>query len=398
MNDVVIASAARTAIATFGGSLASFSAPNLGAVVIKNAIERASVKPEEIDEVLMGMVLQGGVGQAPARQAAIFAGIPHEVGATTVHKVCGSGMKSVMLATQAIRLGDSDIVVAGGMESMSNAPYYLFNARNGFRMGHNKVIDGMIHDGLWDPYNDMHMGMCGEVCAEEYKISREAQDEFAINSYQKAIEAQKSGKFVKEIVPVVIPQKKGDPISFVTDEEPGNVKFDKIPTLKAAFKKDGTITAANASKLNDGACAMVLMSAVTAAKRGVKPLARIHGYAAFGQAPAWFTTSPAGAIKQAIAKTRKTDGSPLKLEDIDLFEINEAFSVVGLVNIQLLGVDASKVNVNGGAVALGHPIGASGARILTTLAYALEDRNKKWGVAGICLGGGEAVAVVIERI
>ncbi len=398
MNDVIIVSAARTAIGSFGGSLASFSAPKLGAVVIKAAIERAGVKPEEVDEVLMGMVLQGGAGQAPARQSAIFAGLPNEVGATTVHKVCGSGLKSAMLATQAIRLGDSNIVVAGGMESMSNAPYYLLNARNGFRMGHDKVVDGMIHDGLWDPYNDMHMGMCGEACADEYSIGREAQDNFAIQSYQRALDAQKAGKFVSEIVPVTIPQKKGDPIIFSEDEEPRSVKFDKIPALKSAFKKDGTITAANASKLNDGACALVLMSASTATSRGLKPLARVHGYATFAQAPVRFTTSPAGAIKQAIAKSRKSDGSPLTLEDIDLFEINEAFSVVGLVNVQLLGISADKVNVNGGAVALGHPIGASGARILTTLAYALHDRQMRWGVASICLGGGEAVAMVIERL
>jgi acetyl-CoA C-acetyltransferase len=398
MKEVVIVSAVRTPIASFGGSFASLSGPKLGAIAIKAAIERASIAPNEVDEVLMGMVLQGGVGQAPARQAAIFAGIPHEVGCTTVHKVCGSGLKAVMLGVQAIQTGDSDIVVAGGMESMSNAPYYLLNARNGFRMGHDKVVDGMIHDGLWDPYNDMHMGMCGEVCAEEFKLGREAQDDFTIQSYNRAIEAQKAGKFNKEIVPVEIAQKKGDPIKYLEDEEPRNVKFDKIPTLKPAFKKDGTITAANASKLNDGACALVLMSAETAAKRGLKPLARLHGQAAFGQAPQWFTTAPAGAIKKAIAKTRKNDGSPLSLDDIDLFEINEAFAVVGLVNVQILGVSADKVNVLGGAVALGHPIGASGARILTTLIYALEDRNKKWGVASICLGGGEAVAMVVERL
>ncbi len=398
MNDVVIASAARTAIGSFGGALASLSGPKLGAEAIKAAINRASVKPEEVDEVLMGMVLQGGVGQAPARQAAIFAGIPPEVGATTIHKVCGSGLKSVMLGTQAIRLGDSDIVVAGGMESMSNAPYYLLNARNGLRLGHDKIIDGMIHDGLWDPYNDMHMGMCGESCAEEYNIGREAQDNYAIVSYKRAIEAQKNGKFTSEIAPISIPQKKGDPVVFSEDEEPRAVKYDKIPTLKSAFKKDGTITAANASKLNDGACALVLMSSATAKSRGVTPFAKIHGYAAFGQAPVKFTTSPAGAIKAAIAKTRKGDGSPLTLADIDLFEINEAFSVVSLVNIQLLDLDPTKVNVNGGAVALGHPIGASGARILTTLVYALADRNKKWGVASICLGGGEAVAVVVESL
>lgn len=397
MRDVVIVSAVRTPIGSFGGVLAGLPAVRLGAAAIKGAIERVGVQQSEVDEVLMGMVLQGGAGQAPARQAAIYAGLPNEVGCTTVHKVCGSGLKAVMLAVQAIQLGDSDIVVAGGMESMSNAPYYLFGARNGYRMGDGKLIDGMIYDGLWDPYSDMHMGMCGEACAEEYKIDRKAQDDFTILSYQRALDAQRAGKFAREIIPVAIPQKKGDPIVVAEDEEPKNVKFDKIPALKPAFKKDGTITAANASKINDGGCAVVLMSAETAAKRGLKPLAGVHGQAAFGQAPQWFTTAPAGAIRKALKKSRKADGSPLKLEDIDLFEINEAFAVVGLVNIQLLGISADKVNVHGGAVALGHPIGASGARILTTLIHALEDRDKKWGVAGICLGGGEAVALVVER-
>jgi acetyl-CoA C-acetyltransferase len=398
MKEVVIVSAARTPIGSFGGALSSMPAVRLGAAAIKAAVERAGLQPKEVDEVLMGMVLQGGVGQAPARQASIYAGLPHEVPCTTVHKVCGSGLKAVMLGAQQVMLSESDIVVAGGMESMSNAPYYLLNARNGLRMGNDKVVDGMIHDGLWDPYGDMHMGMCGEICAEEYKIDRKAQDDFAIMSYQRALDAQKAGKFIKEIAPIEVPQKRGDPILFSEDEEPKNVKFDKIPTLKAAFKKDGTITAANASKLNDGGCALVLMSAEVASKRGFKPLARVHGQAAFGQAPQWFTTAPAGAIKKALEKSHKSDGSSLKLDDIDLFEINEAFSVVGLVNQKLLNIPSDKINVNGGAVALGHPIGASGARILTTLIYALADRNKKWGVAAICLGGGEAVALVVERI
>jgi len=398
MKEVVIVSAVRTPIGSFGGALASLPAVKLGAAAIKGVIDRVSVKPEEVSEVLMGMVLQGGAGQAPARQAAIYAGLPHSVPCTTVHKVCGSGLKAVMLGAQQIMLGEADIVVAGGMESMSNAPYYLLNVRNGLRLGNDKVVDGMIHDGLWDPYNDMHMGMCGEVCAEEHKISRQEQDDFAILSYQRALEAQKAGKFVKEIVPVAIPQKKGDPVLFSEDEEPKNVKFDKMLSLKPAFKKDGTITAANASKLNDGACAVLLMSAEEAAKRGLKPLARVHGQAAHGQAPEWFTTAPAGAIEKAVAKTIKADGTPLKIKDIDLFEINEAFAVVGLINQKMLKIPSDKVNVNGGAIALGHPIGASGARILTTLVYALQDRGKKWGVAGICLGGGEAVALVIERI
>ena len=397
MSEVVIVSAVRTPIGCFGGALASLSAPKLGAVAIKGAVARAGIKPEEIDEVLMGIVLQGGVGQAPARQAAIYAGLPKSVPCTTVHKVCGSGLKAVMLAAQAIRLGDAKVVVAGGMESMSNAPYYLFGARNGYRMGDNKVVDGMIFDGLWDPYSNQHMGMCGEICASEHKISREAQDAFTVQSYKNAIAAMDAGKFNAEIVPVEIPQKKGDPIIVKEDEEPKKVKFDKIATLNPAFKKDGTITAANASKLNDGASALVLMSAEEAKKRGLKVLATVHGQGGFAQEPEWFTTAPAEAIKRAAAKSQKKDGTPLTVEEIGLFEINEAFSVVGLVNIQLLGIDPAKVNVNGGAVALGHPIGSSGARILTTLVHAMQDRQVNWGVAGICLGGGEAVALVVER-
>lgn len=398
MRDVVIASAVRTPIGCFNGSLSSVPAVKLGAAAIKAAIEKAGVKPEEVDEVLMGMVLQGGVGQAAARQASIFAGLPSSVPCTTVHKVCGSGMKSVMLGSQMIQLEESSIVVAGGMESMSNAPYYLFQARSGYRMGDGKLVDGMIFDGLWDPYNNMHMGMCGEVCAVEYKLTREMQDEFAIESYKRSLAAIESGKFKNEIVPVEIPQRKGDPVLVTADEEPGKVKFDKIASLKPAFKKDGTVTAANASKIDDGASALVLMDADTAAKRGVKPLARIHGHAGFAQAPEWFTTAPAEAIKRAIAKTKKADGSTLKLNEVGLFEINEAFAVVGLVNIQLLGLDPAKVNVHGGAIALGHPIGSSGARIIVTLINAMIDRNQQWGVAGICLGGGEAVAVVIEKL
>jgi len=397
MRDVVITSAVRTPIGSFNGSLSALPAVRLGAAAIKSSIERAAVKPEEVDEVLMGMVLQGGIGQAPARQAAIYAGLPYSVPCMTIHKVCGSGLKSVMLGAQSIMLGESNIVVAGGMESMSNAPYYLFNARSGYRMGDGKLVDGMIFDGLWDPYSNMHMGMCGEICADEYKISREAQDEFAINSYKKAIAAMEGGKFKNEITVVEIPQRKGDPIVVSEDDEPRKVKFEKIPSLRAAFKKDGTITAANASKINDGASALVLMDSETADKRGAKPLARLHGQGVFAQDPQWFTTAPAEAIKRAVAKTKKPDGSQLMLDEIGLFEINEAFAVVGLVNINLLGIDSAKVNVNGGAVALGHPIGASGARILTTLVYAMQDRNIHWGVAAICLGGGEAVALVVEK-
>jgi len=398
MQEVVIVSAVRTPIGSFGGALASVPAVKLGATAIKEAVERANVKPDEVDEVLMGMVLQGGIGQAGARQASIYAGLPSSVPCMTIHKVCGSGLKSVMLGAQQIMLGESDIVVAGGMESMSSTPYYLFKARTGYRMGDGKLVDGMVFDGLWDPYSNQHMGMCGELCAEEYKITREVQDEFAIVSYKKAQAAQAVGKFDTEIVPVEIPQRKKDPIIFNEDEEPKKARFDKIPTLRPAFKKDGTVTAANASKINDGASALVLMSAETAEKRGIKPLARIHGQGVFAQDPEWFTTAPAEAIRRAIKKTKKNDGSELTLDDIGLLELNEAFSVVGLVNIQLLGIDPAKVNVNGGAVALGHPIGCSGARILTTLTHAMIDRQVQWGAAGICLGGGEAVALVIEKI
>ncbi|MCF7809846.1 acetyl-CoA C-acyltransferase [bacterium] len=398
MSNVVIVSAARTPIGSFNGSLSAVPAVKLGATAIKAAVERAKLKPEEVDEVLMGMVLQGGVGQAGARQASVYAGLPYSVPCMTIHKVCGSGLKSVMLGAQSIMLGESDIVVAGGMESMSNAPYYLFNARGGYRMGDGKLVDGMIFDGLWDPYNNMHMGMCGEVCAEKYDFSREDQDAFAIDSYKKAIAAAEAGKFNNEICPVEIPQRKGDPIVISEDEEPKKVRFDKISQLRSAFKKDGTITAANASKINDGAAALVLMSEETAKKRGLKPLARIHGQGVHAQEPEWFTTAPEKAIRNAVAKTKKADGSNLSLDEIGLFELNEAFSVVGLVNTKLLGIDAAKVNVNGGAVALGHPIGCSGARILITLVNAMLDRGVDWGAAGICLGGGEAVALIVEKL
>ncbi|MDP8238252.1 MAG: acetyl-CoA C-acyltransferase [Candidatus Hatepunaea meridiana] len=398
MRDVVIVSTARTPVGSYLGSLSSVPAVKLGGIAIKAAVERAGIKPEEVDEVLMGMVLQGGIGQAGARQAAVAAGLPYSVPCMTVHKVCGSGLKTVMLGAQQIMLGESDIVVAGGMESMSNTPYYLFKARNGYRMGDGKLVDGMISDGLWDPYNNMHMGMCGELCAEKYDFGREAQDNFAIDSYKKAQAAIEAGKFDNEIVPVEIPQRRGDPIVVSEDEEPKKVRFDKIAKLRSAFKKDGTITAANASKINDGGSAMVLMSAETAEKRGLKPLARIHGQGVHAHEPEWFTTAPNQAIRNAVAKTKKADGSQLTLDDVGLFELNEAFSVVGLVNIQLLEIDPAKVNVNGGAVALGHAIGNSGTRILITLVNAMIDRDVQWGCAGICLGGGEAVALVIEKV
>ena len=396
MHEVVITSAVRTPIGGFNGSLSALPAVKIGGTVIKATIERSAVKPDEVDEVLMGMVLQGGIGQAPARQASINAGLPYSVPCMTVHKVCGSGLKSVLLGAHSIMLGESNIVVAGGMESMSNAPYYLFNARNGYRMGDGKLVDGMILDGLWDPYNNMHMGMCGEICAEEYKVDRQAQDDFAISSYKKAIAAMEGGKFNNEIVSVEIPQRKGDPVIVSEDDEPKNVRFEKIPSLRSAFKKDGTITAANASKINDGASALVLMDAENAKNRGIKPLVRLHGQGVFAQDPKWFTTAPAEAIKRAVAKTKKADGSQLTLDDIDMFEINEAFAVVGIVNINLLGVDPAKVNVNGGAVALGHPIGASGARIFVTLLYEMQKRKVQKGLATLCIGGGQGIACTVE--
>lgn len=388
--EVVIVSAVRTPIGSFGGSLAGIPAPKLGAIAIQAAVERAGIDKNTIDEVIMGCVLQGGMGQAPARQAMRFAGLPDSVQAMTIHKVCGSGLKSIMLAAQAIAVGDAEIVVAGGMENMSLTPYYLMQARTGYRMGDGKVVDGMIFDGLWDPYNNMHMGNCGEICAEEFKITREMQDEYAVESYKRAQKAVKEGVFKPEIVPVEIPQKKGDPIFFADDEEPGKGNPDKFSALKPAFKKDGTVTAANASSINDGASALVVMSADKAKEIGLKPLAKIVGQASFAQDPVWFTTAPAGAIKKALTKTG------LKTSDIDLWEINEAFSVVAIVNNRLLELDAGKVNIRGGAVALGHPIGASGARILTTLLYAMKDTGAKRGCASLCIGGGEASALIVE--
>ncbi|MBI5475918.1 MAG: thiolase family protein [Ignavibacteriales bacterium] len=390
--EVIIASACRTPIGSFGGVLSSFPAPRLGAHVIQEAVKRANLKPEQIDEVIMGCVLPSGMGQAPARQAAIYGGLPTSVECMTINKVCGSGMKAVMLASQAIITGDADIVVAGGMESMSNVPYILDKARNGYRMGNGQVIDGMIKDGLWDPYKDFHMGNAGELCAKECDFPRNVQDEFAIQSYQRAIEAQKNGYFKDEIVPVPIPQKGSDPTIIAEDEEPKKVKFDKITTLKSAFQTDGTITAANASKINDGAAALVVMSKEKADQLGVKPLARIIASGSVAKQPEWFTTAPADAMAKVLKKANLTK------DQIDLFEINEAFSVVTLVVNKILGLDPNKVNVNGGAVALGHPIGASGARILVTLLYALKQRNLKRGMASLCIGGGEASAIIIEIV
>jgi acetyl-CoA C-acetyltransferase len=389
--EVVIASAARTPIGSFQGALASVPAVKLGAIAIKAALERAGVEGRELDEVLMGMVLPAGVGQAPARQAAKAAGVPDSVGALTLNKVCGSGLKAVMLAAQAIRAGDGEIFVAGGMESMSNVPYLLPGARDGLRMFNKTLIDGMVHDGLWDPYNDFHMGNAGDLCARECGISRDRQDEFAAESYRRAQHAVSEGLFAKEIVPVSVPQRKGDPIVVDKDEEPFRGNIAKLPSLSPAFGKNGTITAGNAPSINDGAAALVVMSREQADKRGIKPLATIKGYAGFAQAPEWFTTAPAGAMQALLDKTNT------KVDDVDLWEINEAFAVVALANQDKLGIKSDRINVRGGAVALGHPIGCSGARVLVTLLHALEAQDKRRGIASLCLGGGEAVALMVER-
>ncbi|HEY1958731.1 MAG TPA: acetyl-CoA C-acyltransferase [Polyangiaceae bacterium] len=388
---IFIASAARTPIGSFLGALAPVTAPKLGATAIRGALSRAKLDPKTIQEVFMGNVLTGGVGQAPARQALIFAGIPNTVPATTVGKVCGSGLQAVVLGARTIALGENDLVVAGGMESMSNAPYYVFGARAGFRMGNQSMVDGMIHDGLWDPYNNVHMGSCGDLCAKEYKLSREAQDEFAKESFRRALAAQKEGMFDAEIEPVEVPQRKGDPVAVKLDEGPGKSDPSKFSALKPAFSKDGTITAANASSINDGASALVLASEKAMKEHDLQPLARITGWSAAAQDPQWFTTAPAKAIEKVCSKLS------IKPGDIDLYEINEAFGVVTMVCAQLAGIGLDRVNVRGGAVSLGHPIGASGARILTTLLYAMKDQNKKRGLATLCIGGGEAVAVVVER-
>ncbi|TDI84911.1 MAG: acetyl-CoA C-acetyltransferase [Caldithrix sp.] len=391
MKEVVIASACRTPIGSLQGTLSSLPGPKLGSIVIKEALQRAGIGGQDVSEVIMGEVLPAGVGQAPARQASIGAGIPNSVPCMTINKVCGSGLKSVMLAAQAIMVGDADIVVAGGMESMSNAPYLLSKARTGYRLGHGELIDSMIKDGLWDVYNDYHMGLAAELCASECNVPRAAQDEFAINSYKKAIDAQRNGYFKDEIVPVEIPQRKGDPILVTEDEEPGRANFEKIPTLRPVFKKDGTVTAANASSINDGAAACVVMSKARAEKLGIEPLATIVAQASAAKAPEWFTTAPADAMKKIL------DRANLKLEEIDLFEVNEAFAVVNLAVAGELGIDLEKMNIHGGAVALGHPIGASGARILTTLLFAMKRYHKKRGLATLCIGGGEASAVIVER-
>ncbi|MHB8206278.1 acetyl-CoA C-acyltransferase [Mucilaginibacter sp.] len=391
MKEVVIVAATRTPIGSFGGSLSPFSATQLGSFVIKSVIEKSGLKPEHIQEVYMGNVLSANLGQAPATQAAIFAGLPY-LPATTVNKVCASGMKAIMLAATSIASGENDIVLAGGMESMSNVPYYLDKARNGYRLGNGQIIDGLVKDGLWDVYNDYHMGSAAELCATDCHISREEQDAYAIESYKRAQAAQSAGKFRDEITPVELKDKKGDVILFEDDEEPRSVKFDKIPSLKPVFKKDGTVTAANASTLNDGAAAVILTSREKADELGIKPIARVVAYADAQQAPEWFTTAPSKAIPLALHR------AGLSGNDIDYYEINEAFSVVAIANNQNLKLDPKKVNVNGGAVAMGHPLGASGARIVVTLLNVLQQNGGKYGAAGICNGGGGASAIVIENL
>lgn len=392
MKNVFILSACRTPIGAFNGTLSSLTAPQLGAIVIKESVKRANISPEHISEVIMGNVLVAGEGQAPARQATIFAGLPNSIPCMTINKVCGSGLKAVMLGAQAIISGDADVVVAGGMESMSNTPYLLDRARTGYGFGHAQLIDSMIKDGLWDVYNNYHMGSAAELCARECNITREMQDEFAITSYRRALESLDKGRFNDEMIRVEIQQKKGDPIIVSEDEDIRKIKFDKVPALKPAFDKNGTVTAANASSLNDGAAAIVIASEEMTQQLNLTPKARIIAQASAAKAPEWFTTAPADVIQKVLQKAN------MSIDDIDLFEINEAFSVVSVAVNQILGLDPNKVNVHGGAVAMGHPIGASGARILTTLLYAMEQRNAKRGCAAICIGGGEASAVIIERI
>ncbi|HET6923726.1 MAG TPA: acetyl-CoA C-acetyltransferase [Anaeromyxobacteraceae bacterium] len=389
--EVVIVGAARTPIGSFLGTLSAVPAPRLGAVAIKGALQRAGVDPAQVDEVVMGNVLQAGVGQAPARQAALFAGLPESIPCWTMNKVCGSGLKAVISGAQAIALGDAEVVVAGGMESMSNTPYYAKSLRTGARMGNAELVDGMVSDGLWDVYNQVHMGLCAEDCAARHGISRSAQDEYALESTRRAMEAQKKGLFQAEIVPVEIEGRKGEKTAVADDEGPKLAKPEKIPSLRPVFKKDGTVTAANASSINDGAAAVVLMSAERARKDGRPALARLGAWGGAARAPMQFTDAPADAVKKVLGR------AGLSAKDVDLWEINEAFAVVSIANNRLLGLDGRTVNVRGGAVVLGHPIGASGARILVTLLHAMKDEGKKRGLASLCIGGGEAVALVVER-
>ena len=391
MENVYITSAVRTPIGSFQGTLSSLTGPQLGAHVIKEALKQSLLIPEQVHECIMGEVLTAGVGQAPARQAAIYAGLPPSVTCMTINKVCGSGLKAVMLGADAIRLNPDLIVVAGGQESMSQTPHLMENSRQGYRMGSVPLVDSLIKDGLWDPFNNWHMGNAGELCSKEHHFTREAQDEFAINSYKKAQSAQANQYFKNEIAVLTLPSKK-ETLLIEKDEEPGNAKFDKMATLKPAFDKQGTITAANASKLNDGASALVLMSESQIKSKSTKPLAKIISYTSFAQDPKWFTTAPVGAIKNALNKAH------LQTKDIDFWEINEAFSVVTMVAAKELQISADRINPHGGAVALGHPIGASGARVLTTLVHALHTHKKRYGLATLCIGGGEAVAMIIEKM
>ena len=391
MKEVVIVSAVRTPMGSFGGSLSGFSATQLGGFAIKGAIDKVNLNPSLINEVFFGNVLQANLGQAPARQCSIYAGIKNDVPATTINKVCASGMKAIMLGAQSIKCGDNDIVVVGGTESMSNVPHYVEKVRTGQKLGDLKLKDGLVHDGLTDVYNQTHMGLCAEICAEDMNISREAQDEFAIESYRRSKEAWEKKLFEDEIVPVTIPQRKGEPIHFEEDEEFKNVKIDKIPNLRSVFKKEGTITAANASTINDGASALILMSADKAKSLNIKPLAKIVSYADASHEPEWFTTAPAKALPIALKKAN------LDINDIDYFELNEAFSVVGIANKKLLNIDSDKVNCFGGAVSLGHPLGNSGSRIVVTLINVLNKKEAKLGAAAICNGGGGASALIIEK-
>jgi acetyl-CoA C-acetyltransferase len=392
MKEVVITGAARTAIGSFMGSLADVTAPKLGAAAIGEAITRGGIEGKDVEQVIMGNVLSAGIGQAPARQAGIFAGIPVSAGALTVNKMCGSGLKAVMLAAQSVATEEFDVVVAGGMESMSQAPHILKKSRTGYRLGHETLYDHILVDGLLDAYKGIHMGNCTEILCKEYGISRDEQDAYAAESYNRALGAIKEGRFKKEVVGFSIPQRKGDPVVFDVDEEPGRGNVSKLPSLKPVFDKNGTVTAGNASTINDGAAAVVVMSAEGAKKRGIKPLARIVGYTTASREPEWFTVAPVDAIGNLFRKTG------VDKDKIGLFEINEAFSAVAIAALKGLGLDPAKVNVNGGAVSLGHPIGASGARILTTLLYAMAERNERYGVASLCIGGGEAVAMLVERV
>ncbi len=391
MQQVVILSAARTPIGSFQGALASLRAPDLGARALAGAFERAAITPADIEQVYMGCVLPAGLGQAPARQAALGAGCPSSTGAVTINKVCGSGMRAVMSAANDLRCGDFKLVAAGGMESMSRSPYLVPGARDGMRLGNGRLLDSMIHDGLWDAYKDVHMGSCAEICAGHYEISREQQDAFAEQSYRRTMESAAAGRFDDEITAIEVAQRRGAPITVDSDEEPSRADFAKMPKLRPAFDQDGTITAANASKINDGAAALVLTTAEHAARLGREPIARLVAQSTFAHDPEWFTTAPVTAVRNVL------DRAGLGVADIDLFEINEAFAVVALAAIRELELDPSRVNVNGGAVALGHPIGASGARILVTLLHAMKQRDARRGCAAICLGGGEATAVVVER-